>query len=64
MDTKKISIIIPVYNVEEFLRESLDSVKNQTYTNLEIICVNDGSPDNCLSILQEYAKDDDRSRKK
>lgn len=60
MNTPKISIIIPVYNVEEFLRESLDSVKNQTYKNIEIICVNDGSPDNCLSILQEYAKDDNR----
>lgn len=56
----KISVIIPVYNVEKYLRKCLDSVINQTYTNLEIICVNDGSPDNSLAILKEYATKDER----
>lgn len=57
---KKISIIVPCYNVEEYLRQCLDSIVNQTYTNLEIICVNDGSTDNTLSILNEYASNDNR----
>lgn len=56
----KISVIIPVYNVEPYLRRCLDSVIQNTYRNLEIICVNDGSPDNCLSILREYEKQDTR----
>ncbi len=60
MENKKISIIIPVYNVEEYLRQSMDSVVNQTYKNLEIICVNDGSPDNSLEILKEYEAKDNR----
>lgn len=61
MHTKSvISIIIPVYNTELFLRECLDSVINQTFNNIEIICVNDSSPDNSQTILEEYAKLDDR----
>ena len=56
----KISVIIPVYNVEKFLRECLDSVVNQTMRDIEIICVNDGSTDGSLDILKEYAKKDDR----
>lgn len=56
----KVTIIIPVYNVEKYLRKCLDSLINQTYTNLEIICVNDGSPDNSLMILEEYASKDKR----
>ena len=56
----KVSIIIPVYNVENYLRECLDSVVNQTYSDLEIICVNDGSTDSSLEILNEYAKNDSR----
>lgn len=56
----KFSIIIPVYNVEKYLRECLDSVINQTFKDIEIICVNDGSPDNSLSILKEYADKDKR----
>ena len=60
MPSPKISVIIPIYNVEPFLRRCLDSVINNTYGNLEIICVNDGSTDNCLSILREYEKRDPR----
>lgn len=56
----KISIIIPVYNVENYLRVCLDSVVNQTYSDLEIICINDGSTDASLDILNEYAKNDSR----
>ena len=56
----KISIIIPVYNVEKYLRECLESVLNQTFRDFEIICVDDGSIDKSLEILQEYKKKDDR----
>jgi glycosyltransferase involved in cell wall biosynthesis len=52
----KISIIIPVYNTEQYLRQCLDSVINQTLKNIEIVIVNDGSTDNSLNILQEYQK--------
>ena len=55
-----ISIIIPVYNTEKYLRKCLDSVINQTYKNLEIICVNDGSTDGSLKILNEYKEKDNR----
>lgn len=57
---KKISVVIPIYNTEKFLVKTLDSVINQTYKNLEIICVNDGSTDNSLNILTSYAKNDFR----
>lgn len=55
-----VSIIIPVYNVEKYLPACLDSVLSQTHKNLEIICINDGSPDNCPDILQRYASADQR----
>lgn len=58
--TKKISVIIPVYNADEYLEQCLDSVVNQTYTNLEIICINGESKDKSLEILKEYQKKDDR----
>ena len=60
IENPKISVIIPVYNVEKYLRECLDSVVNQTMRDIEIICVNDGSTDNSLDILKEYATKDDR----
>ena len=60
MNTPLISVIIPVYKVEKYLPRCLDSIIIQTYKNLEIICVNDGSPDICLSILREYAEKDSR----
>lgn len=56
----KISVIIPVYNVEDYLEECLDSIINQTFKDLEIICINDGSQDNSLNILEEYAEKDNR----
>lgn len=55
-----ISIIIPVYNTSQYLRRCLDSVVNQTFKNIEIICVNDGSTDKSADILQEYAQQDER----
>ena len=56
----KFSVIIPVYNVDKFLRECLDSISSQTLKEFEVICVNDGSTDNSLDILEEYAKNDSR----
>ena len=55
-----ISIIIPVYNTEKYLKKCLDSVISQTFSDIEIICVNDGSTDNSPAILQEYAQKDKR----
>ena len=56
----KISIIIPVYNVEGYLVECLNSVVNQTYRDIEIIIVNDGSTDSSFSIIQQYQLQDER----
>lgn len=56
----KVSVIIPVYNAEEYLKVCLDSVINQTLKDIEIICIDDGSTDNSLAILKEYAKKDNR----
>ena len=58
--TKKITVIVPVYNVENYLNKCLDSIIKQTYKNLEIIVVNDGSTDNSGTICQEYAQKDNR----
>ena len=58
--TPKVSVIIPVYNVEQYLRQCLDSVVNQTLREIEIICVDDGSTDSSLEILKEYASLDKR----
>ena len=60
MTSPKVSIIIPVYNTEKYLRECLDSVIHQTLTDIDIICVNDGSTDGSGAILQEYARKDPR----
>ena len=56
----KISVIIPVYNAEKYLRECLDSVIGQALQDIEIICVDDGSTDSSLSVLQKYAAKDTR----
>jgi len=55
-----VSVIIPVYNVEQYLERCVRSVQNQTYTNLEIILVDDGSPDNCPAMCDALAADDNR----
>jgi len=60
MDQIKLSVIIPVYNVERYLRQCLESVIHQTYQNLEIILVDDGSTDASAEICDEYAALDDR----
>ena len=56
----KVSVVIPIFNVEDYLPQCLDSVINQTLTDIEIICVNDGSTDSSLRILEEYLSKDDR----
>ena len=60
MKLPKISIVVPIYNVERFLPFCLDSILKQTYTNLEIILVNDGSTDSSLTICNKYASRDKR----
>ena len=60
MEKELISIVVPIYNVEKYLRKCIDSIINQTYKNLEIILVDDESPDNCGEICEEYAKKDNR----
>lgn len=57
---KLVSVIMPIYNAEEFLNETLDMVTNQTLKDIEIICVDDGSSDGSLDILQKFASDDER----
>ncbi|MFU0826465.1 MAG: Glyco-trans-2-like domain-containing protein [Lachnoclostridium sp.] len=56
MNEYKVSIIVPVYNVEKYLRQCMESLVNQTLKEIEIIVVNDGSPDNSIKILEEYEK--------
>lgn len=56
----KVAIIVPVYNQEKYLRKCLDSLVNQTFRDIEIICFNDASTDSSLSILKEYAAKDSR----
>ena len=60
MEEYKISVIVPVYKVEKYLNKCVDSIINQTHKNLEIILIDDGSPDNCGKICNEYAKKDSR----
>lgn len=55
-----ISVIVPVYNVEKYLEECLDSIQNQTYSDIEVILVNDGSLDNSKDICEKYCKEDNR----
>ena len=56
----KFSIIVPVYNVEKYLNQCVDSIMNQTYKDIEIILVDDGSPDNCPKMCDEYKEKDSR----
>ena len=60
MSKVKVSVIVPVFNVGEYLSTSLDSILNQTLEDIEIICINDGSTDDSLNILEYYAKKDKR----
>ena len=53
---EKVSVIMPIYNVEKYLRESIESVLHQTYGNFELFLVDDGSPDNSIDICTKYAK--------
>ncbi len=59
-DQTLISVIVPVYNVEDYLEECINSILSQTYTNLEILIVDDGSTDNSLAILQDFSQRDSR----
>ena len=56
----KVSVIVPIYNVEQYLKQALDSLKNQTLEDIEVICVNDGSTDGSLEIIKEYVAADPR----
>ncbi|MBO5286700.1 MAG: glycosyltransferase [Clostridia bacterium] len=56
----KVSVVVPIYNAERYLRQCLDSIINQTLTDIEIICVNDGSSDSSREIIEEYVKRDNR----
>ena len=58
--SKKVSVIVPIYNTAPYLTKCLDSIVNQTYKNLEIILVNDGSTDNSAEIINQYAQRDNR----
>lgn len=62
MSEIKVSIIVPVYNKEKYLEECLDSLINQTLNDIEILCIDDGSTDNSLNILNDYSKNDSRIR--
>lgn len=57
---KVVNVIIPVYNVEKFIFKTVESVMNQDYKNIEIILVDDGSPDDSAKIIDELARKDDR----
>lgn len=60
MKYPKVSIILPIYNVEKYLDRCMESLLNQTLEDIEIIMVDDGSPDNCPQMCDEYAKKDNR----
>ena len=55
-----VSLLVPIYNVEKYLRECLDSAKNQTLSDIEVICINDGSTDSSPDIIREYMQADSR----
>ena len=56
----QISVIVPIYKVEQYLERCVDSILNQTFTDFELVLVDDGSPDNCGAICDEYAKKNER----
>ena len=62
IDFTKISIIVPIYKIERYLRQCIDSILTQTFTDFELLLIDDGSPDECPAICDEYAKKDARIR--
>lgn len=62
MKQELISIIVPVYKVEKYLEKCIDSIVRQNYSNIEVILVDDGSPDNCGEICESWMKKDNRIR--
>ena len=60
MMSELVSVVVPIYNVEKYLGRCIESIINQTYQNLEIILVDDGSPDKCPEICDDFAKKDSR----
>lgn len=60
MRVPKVSVIVPIYNVEKYINRCIDSILNQTYKNIEVILVDDGSPDRCGEIIDKYAEKDKR----
>ena len=62
MTQPRVSLLVPIYNVEKYLRECLDSARNQTLQDIEVICINDGSKDSSRTIIQEYLDADERFR--
>lgn len=58
--SKKVTIVLPIYNVEKYLNRCIKSILNQTYSNLEVILVDDGSPDGCPRLCDEWSKKDKR----
>ena len=56
----RVSIILPIYNAENHIKKTLDSILAQTFANIEIICVNDGSKDRTIEILRDFRKQDER----
>jgi glycosyltransferase involved in cell wall biosynthesis len=62
MNTPVVSVIVPVYKVEQYLHKCLDSIFNQTFTGFELLLINDGSPDTSGQICDEYAQKDSRVR--
>ena len=56
----KVSVIVPIYNVEKYLSKCLESLINQTFKDIEILAISDGSPDNSVEIIKKYAKKDNR----
>ena len=56
----KVSIIVPVYNIEQYLEQCIDSIINQTYKNIEVLLIDDGSTDTTIEIIKEYIKNDNK----
>ena len=62
MSEPLVSLLVPIYNVEKYLRQCLDSARNQTLEDIEVICINDGSTDSSPNIIREYMAEDSRFR--